>query len=86
MTKDPSSSTTGNNHDVEIRYPDALAELDTILRTLEGEAVDVDLLGAHVKRAAFLITLCRERITSAQLEIETVVADLDKLREVSPDL
>lgn len=61
-------------------YRDALAELDEILSELEGDAVDVDRLGARVKRASELISLCRGRIHTARLDIETVVADLDKIR------
>jgi exodeoxyribonuclease VII small subunit len=69
----------------QIGYQDALAELDEILDELEGEAVDVDRLGARVKRAAELIAICRGRIASARLEIESVVADLDRLDEISPN-
>ncbi len=58
-------------------YADALAELDGILRELEGSDVDVDHLADRVARASTLITLCRERISSAQLRIEQVTADLD---------
>lgn len=64
----------------EIAYRDALAELDEILSELEGDAVDVDRLGARVKRASELITVCRSRIHAARLDIESVVADLDKIR------
>jgi exodeoxyribonuclease VII small subunit len=58
-------------------YAEALAELETILRELEGETVDIDHLGERVRRAATLIRLCRSRIDAARLEIEQVVAELD---------
>lgn len=61
----------------QIGYADALAELDQILRELEGSDVDVDRLATRVARAAELITLCRERITNARLQIDDVVAQLD---------
>jgi exodeoxyribonuclease VII small subunit len=61
----------------EIGYADALAELDTILRELEGTDVDVDRLATRVARAAELIALCRTRITNAKLHIDQVVAQLD---------
>jgi exodeoxyribonuclease VII small subunit len=59
-------------------YADALAELEAILAGLEREAVDVDHLAERVQRAATLIRLCRSRLASARLEIETVVADLER--------
>jgi exodeoxyribonuclease VII small subunit len=58
-------------------YAEALAELDSILRELEGSDVDVDHLADRVARAATLIAVCREKITTAQLRIEQVTADLD---------
>jgi exodeoxyribonuclease VII small subunit len=60
-----------------IGYAEALAELDTILRELEGSDVDVDRLADRVARAADLIALCRDRIGSARLRIDEVIADLD---------
>ena len=61
---------------VAIGYAAALAELETILQSLERTDVDVDVLAAQVKRAAELIAFCRDRIGSARLQIEQVVADL----------
>lgn len=57
-------------------YAEALAELEDILSGLESDEVDVDTLAQHVQRASTLIELCRERISSARLRIEDVVAQL----------
>jgi exodeoxyribonuclease VII small subunit len=59
-------------------YGEALNELESILAELEHEAVDVDHLVERVQRAATLIRLCRGRIASARIEIEAVVADLER--------
>ncbi len=58
-------------------YAAALAELDAILRELDSSDVDVDHLADRVARASELITLCREKISGAQLRIEQVTAELD---------
>jgi exodeoxyribonuclease VII small subunit len=62
----------------ELGYGEALAELEGILAELERESVDVDHLVERVQRAAVLIRLCRGRIATARMEIETVVADLER--------
>jgi exodeoxyribonuclease VII small subunit len=62
-------------------YAAALAELERILGELEGEAVDLDHLAERVRRAAVLIRWCRSRIAATKLEIETVVADLERLAD-----
>jgi exodeoxyribonuclease VII small subunit len=61
---------------VSTGYAAALAELETILGQLERADVDVDVLAEQVRRAAELIAFCRDRIGSARLHIEQVVADL----------
>jgi exodeoxyribonuclease VII small subunit len=61
-----------------IGYAEALNELERILAELEREAVDVDHLVDRVQRAAALIRLCRGRIASARIEVEAVVADLER--------
>lgn len=62
-------------------YTAAVAELDAILRELEGSDVDIDHLADRVARASELITLCRQKISNAQLRIEEVTADLDALAD-----
>lgn len=55
-------------------YAEALQELQAILTELEGEAVDVDVLAVRVARADELLTLCRERLEAASVQVEKVVA------------
>lgn len=58
-------------------YAQALDELDHILRELEGTDVDVDRLAERVARATELIAVCRQRIGTARMRIDEVIADLD---------
>jgi exodeoxyribonuclease VII small subunit len=71
----------GDEAEDDLAYVDAVDELEAILAELEGDEVDIDVLGARVRRAAALIRLCRERVATARMEVEQVVADLD----VTPD-
>lgn len=61
----------------EIKWAEAIGELETILTRLEDDALDVDVLAAQVARAAELIGLCRDRIAGTKLEVERIVGDLD---------
>ncbi len=60
--------------DDQTGYAGALEELQAILAELEGEAVDVDVLATRVARADELLTLCRERLEAARVQVEKVVA------------
>ena len=59
-------------------YAEAVTELEAILAELEGDALDVDRLAERVARAAELIRLCRERIAGTRIEVEQIVAELDR--------
>jgi exodeoxyribonuclease VII small subunit len=72
------SDEPGGEAALELGYGEALAELEEILDDLDRPDVDVDELSLKVQRASVLIRHCRERISSARLEIEQVVADLDE--------
>ena len=61
----------------DIRWADAIAELEAILAKLDDDALDVDVLAAQVARASELIGLCRDRIANTKLEVERIVGDLD---------
>lgn len=58
-------------------YREAIEELETILRTLETDAVDVDDLTARVERSAELIRLCRHKLRNAEASLERVFDTLD---------
>ena len=57
-------------------YADAMREVEQILAELDSNSVDVDVLATKVERASYLINWCNERITAAQITIDTLVADL----------
>jgi exodeoxyribonuclease VII small subunit len=79
----PSSEPLAAGADVEMGYADALAELEAILDELDGDEVDVDVLGARVRRAAELLRLCRSRIAGARFEVEQVVGELEDEAEAA---
>ncbi len=66
-------------------YAEAMVELETILDELEGDHLDVDVLAERVRRASELLTLCRDRISRAQADVDRIVADLDEFDVPDPD-
>jgi exodeoxyribonuclease VII small subunit len=54
-----------------------MREVESILSELDSSSIDVDVLATKVERASFLITWCNERITAAQLTVDTLVADIE---------
>lgn len=59
-------------------YREAIEELETILRALETDAVDVDDLTTRVERSAELIRLCRHKLRNAEASLDRVFDTLDE--------
>ena len=57
-------------------YTEAVAELESILREIEDDDVDVDVLAEHVARAAALIDFCRDRILVARAAVDDAAGAL----------
>ncbi len=72
MTAKKSSSTE------EIRFGEAIDELEGILRRVEAEEIDIDDLAAELRQAAELLEICRSKIRKAELEVTQIVQALDE--------
>jgi exodeoxyribonuclease VII small subunit len=58
-------------------YKEALEEIEAIVEEIENETVDVDVLTEKVKRAAYLIRHCREKLRKTDDEIRKVLKDFE---------
>ena len=63
-------------------YKDAIEEIERIVDEIENETVDVDMLAEKIKRAAFLIKYCKQRLRKTDDEIKKV---LDELESENPE-
>jgi exodeoxyribonuclease VII small subunit len=71
-------SKTNTMNKKPVKYSEAIEELNSILRDLESERIDVDEVSIKVKRATELIKLCREKIEHTELEVRKIVKEFDK--------
>lgn len=59
----------------QLKYEQALAQLETIVRKMENNEFDIDELAVQLKTARQLIQLCREKLTKAEKEISEINTD-----------
>ncbi len=57
----------------KLSYDEATAEIEATLTKFRNNEVSIDELSAEVKRATELITLCREKLTSAEAELKRIL-------------
>jgi len=59
-------------------YIEAHEELKRIIKELEQGNISVDLLSEKVRRAAFLITLCKTKLTETEEEVNKVIDSMEE--------
>jgi len=60
----------------EMTYREAVAQLESILRAMQSDDVDIDKLSAMTRRATELIAECRSRLVATDEELRAILADL----------
>jgi len=68
----------------QLSFGAAMEELETILRRVEGEEIDIDQLGDELGRAAELLEICRGKIRRAEVEVNQIVQALEEPEGSSP--
>ena len=57
----------------ELKYEEALAQLETIVRKMESNEYDIDELAAQLKTAQQLITFCKDKLTKTDAELQKIM-------------
>lgn len=53
-----------------MKYEEALAQLETIVRKMEANEFDIDELAVQLKTAQQLIKICRDKLTKTEEDIK----------------
>ncbi|OYP55040.1 exodeoxyribonuclease VII small subunit [Prevotella sp. P5-92] len=56
-----------------MKYEEAVKELETIVRRMEANELDIDTLSTELKRAQELLRLCEDKLTKADEEVKKVL-------------
>ena len=58
----------------EIKYEAAFAELQSIVRRMENDELDIDQMSEQLKHAQELIKLCKDKLMKTDEEIQKILA------------
>lgn len=61
----------------ELKYEEAMKELETIVAGIEGENITIDELSLKVERATELIKVCKAKLYKTEEDVKKVLGDLD---------
>lgn len=58
----------------DLKYEDAVRELEQIVRRMENNELDIDTLGEQLKTAQELIRHCNDKLTKTDNDIKKILA------------
>ena len=59
--------------ETELKYEDALRQIEQIVEKLENNELDIDTMGEQLKTAQKLIRLCKDKLTKTDDEIKKIL-------------
>ena len=59
----------------EIKYEEALKQLEDIVDKMENDELDIDSLSEQLKTAQKLIKVCKDKLTKADEDIKAILDD-----------
>ena len=60
-----------------IKYEKAIRQIEDIVERLENDEMDIDSLGAELKKAQKLIKLCKDKLTKTEEEVKKILEEAD---------
>ena len=57
----------------DMTYTQAVAEIEEILRMMQSDTLDIDLLATYTRSATELLAECRRRLTETDRELQTIL-------------
>jgi exodeoxyribonuclease VII small subunit len=76
--KEPSkakSAKTDHSEPETISYSQAVGELEQILEEIESGETDIDLLSEKLKRAVWLVQVCRTKLRNTDEEVKKIIRE-----------
>ncbi len=62
----------------DLSYNQAVSELDSIVKLMQGDECDIDQLTVYTRRATELLRECRSRLTTTDEELRQILSELEK--------
>lgn len=61
----------------EPTYTEAFEELERIVQGMEQDGINIDQLDQRLKRAAYLVKICRNKLYQTQKNVQKILDDMD---------
>lgn len=65
----------------EPTYTEAYEELEKIVQEMEQAEINIDQLDQRLKRAAYLVKICRKKLYQTEKNVQQILEDMDSQNE-----
>lgn len=59
----------------QLSYSQAISELESIVKQMQTDALDIDRLAAYTRRATELLNECRQRLMATDKELQSILGN-----------
>jgi len=60
-----------------VTYNEAVSEIEEILKRIENEELDVDVLSENVKKVSTLIKSCKDKLFDTEAEVDKILKEMN---------
>ena len=61
----------------KIKYEEAVAQIEDIVRRLENNEMDIDSLSDELKKAQRLMKTCKDKLLKAESDVNNILKDVE---------
>lgn len=65
----------------EMKYSEAIAELEAVVREMESDDINVDDLSEKIKRSAYLIKFCKSKLNETEKDVDAILKEIESSDE-----
>jgi len=71
------------NNKKKLTYAQAINELEEIIEEIETERIDIDALAKKVKRAAHLISFCKDSLRTTEEDVKKILTTIEEKADLA---
>lgn len=61
----------------DIKYSEAISEIESILNKIEQEEMDIDELSEKVKQVSSLVKFCKKKLHQTENDIQKIIDEIE---------
>lgn len=61
----------------ELKYSEAVIEIEEILQSIENDELDIDVLSEKIKQVSELVKYCKKKLKQTESDIQQIIEEIE---------